>query len=377
MSLNQVLHPRAPSGQQYSIAHGGSQVWVTQVGATLRSYTVDGREVLDGFSMAERASDGRGQVLAPWPNRLTDGRYRYGGQDCQAPLNEPSRHDAIHGLVRWLDWSPVAHDASTLTMSCALRPQPGYEWQLDLEITYALDAAGLTVTLYTVNVDSRRAPFGVGFHPYLTLGTSSIDRLDLTVPATTCLDSSSAGPAMVPVATTELDFTAARRIGSAKLDSAFGGLVMGDDGRAVSRLDDPDSGQSVQLWVDPSFHYLMVYTADQVGQPERRRRAVAVEPMTCPPDALRSGLDLIELAPGDVLARKLGPHRGAGGTPPKQPGSAASLTLGPDIAWAAVRVRPTVPAIRHDRRSAPPRLRDPMIRGCTRGLGSAHRGAAA
>ncbi len=174
MSLNQVLHPRAPSGQQYSIAHGGSQVWVTQVGATLRSYTVDGREVLDGFSMAERASDGRGQVLAPWPNRLTDGRYRYGGQDCQAPLNEPSRHDAIHGLVRWLDWSPVAHDASTLTMSCALRPQPGYEWQLDLEITYALDAAGLTVTLHTVNVDSRRAPFGVGFHPYLTLGTSSI-----------------------------------------------------------------------------------------------------------------------------------------------------------------------------------------------------------
>ena len=74
-------------------------------------------------------------------------------------------------------------------MSCALRPQPGYEWQLDLEITYALDAAGLTVTLQTVNVDSRRAPFGVGFHPYLTLGTSSIDRLDLTVPATTYLDS--------------------------------------------------------------------------------------------------------------------------------------------------------------------------------------------
>ena len=104
---------------------------------------------------------------------------------------------------------------------------------------------------------------------------------------------------MVPVATTELDFTAARRIGSTKLDTAFGGLVMGDDGRAVARLDDPDSGRSVQLWVDPSFRYLMVYTADQVGQPERRRRAVAVEPMTCPPDALRSGLDLIELAPGE------------------------------------------------------------------------------
>ena len=42
----------------------------------------------------------------------------------------------------------------------------------------------------------------------------------------------------------------------------------------------------------------MVYTADQVTRPERRRTAVAIEPMTCPPDALRTGVDLIELRPG-------------------------------------------------------------------------------
>ena len=93
-------------------------------------------------------------MLAPWPNRLTDGRYRYGGHDCQAPLNEPSRHGAIHGLVRWLDWSPVVHDPASVTLSCALRPQPGYEWQLDLEVTYALDDAGLTVTFQAANADA-------------------------------------------------------------------------------------------------------------------------------------------------------------------------------------------------------------------------------
>ena len=43
----------------------------------------------------------------------------------------------------------------------------------------------------------------------------------------------------------------------------------------------------------------MVYTADQVERPERRRAAVAIEPMTCPPDALRTGSDLIELGPGE------------------------------------------------------------------------------
>ena len=94
---------KPPSGRQFAIAHGSSEVQITQVGGTLRSYTVDGQPVVDGFGIDERSTDGRGQVLAPWPNRLTDGRYQYGGHEVEAPLNEPSRHCAIHGLVRWLD----------------------------------------------------------------------------------------------------------------------------------------------------------------------------------------------------------------------------------------------------------------------------------
>ncbi|HEY9378025.1 MAG TPA: aldose epimerase, partial [Jiangellaceae bacterium] len=163
----------SPTGRQYLIADRDSQAQVTQVGATLRTYTIDGRDVLDGFGIDERASDGRGQVLAPWPNRLTDGRYQYGGHECQAAINEISRNTAIHGLVRWLDWSLVAHDSTSVTLACAVRPQPGYEWQLDLTVSYALDDAGLTATCHVVNVGFAKAPFGVGFHPYLSLGTAS------------------------------------------------------------------------------------------------------------------------------------------------------------------------------------------------------------
>jgi aldose 1-epimerase len=290
------------AGDQFPIAHGGSAAVITQVGATLRSYTVGEQRVIDGFGADERATDGRGQLLAPWPNRLTDGRYRYGSHDCQAPLNEPSRHDAIHGLLRWLDWSPVAHDPASVTMSCAVRPQPGYEWQLDLDVTYTLDPEGLTVTLRASNADVERAPFGAGFHPYVTLGSTSIDGLELAVPAARYLDPDSPGdhPVMAPVAATPWDFTQPRRIGATRLDTAFGELIRGDDRRAVSRLHDPSGGRSVELWVDEAYPYLMVYTADQVGQPERRRTAVAIEPMTCPPDALRSGMDLIELDPGET-----------------------------------------------------------------------------
>jgi aldose 1-epimerase len=300
MPTDDVRSARPPSGHQYAIGHGNSHARVTQVGATLRSCTVDGVDVVDGFGTDERATDGRGQVLAPWPNRLTDGSYRYGGRDCQAPINELGRNTAIHGLVRWLDWSPVAHESKSVTLSCAVRPQPGYEWHLDLEVTYTLDDTGLTVTFQAVNADTERAPFGVGFHPYLTLGTTSIDGLQLTVPATSYLDSNRPDglSEMAPVAATPLDFSEPCRIGSTQLDTCFGGLVFGDDQRAVARLTDPD-GRSVRLWVDDAFRYLMVYTADQVGRPERRRKAIAIEPMTCPPDAFRSGTDLIELEPGE------------------------------------------------------------------------------
>ena len=177
MNVEQSPGHRPPSGDQFAIGYADAKVQISQVGATLRDFTVGGRNVIDGFAIDERATDGRGQVLAPWPNRLTDGRYRYGDRDCQAPINEVGRHTAIHGLVRWLDWSLVTHDPASVTLSCAVRPQPGYEWQLDLQITYALSQDGLAVTCRAFNADREPAPFGVGFHPYLTLGTASVDGL--------------------------------------------------------------------------------------------------------------------------------------------------------------------------------------------------------
>lgn len=232
MNVEQSPGQRPPSGDQFAIVVGDAQVQVSQVGATLRTFTVGGLDVIDGFGVDERATDGRGQVLAPWPNRLTDGRYRYGDRDCQAPLNEVARHTAIHGLVRWLDWSLVAHDPTSVTLSCAVRPQPGYEWQLDLEVTYALSQAGLIVTFQAVNAGREPAPFGVGFHPYLTLGTAPIDGLTLTVPANTRFEPASPGrgPVLTPVEATPQDFTRPHRIGSTQLDTAFGSLVAATTG---------------------------------------------------------------------------------------------------------------------------------------------------
>jgi aldose 1-epimerase len=288
-----------PSGEQHEIAFGDQRAVVTEIGATLRNYSVGGSDVIDGFPVEERASAGRGQVLAPWPNRLDGGSYTFEGRDGHAPIDEPERGNAIHGLVRWLPWRVVERDGSRLTLRCELRPQPAYPWQLDLEVVYRLGPEGLAVTVEATDRSKAAAPLGVGFHPYLTVGTVLIDEATITIPARRWLESDERGlpTAEHLVERTDFDFTAPRRIGTVMLDTCFTDLHRSEDGLARTELVAPGTGRHVVLWVDPAFTHLMVYTGDRLQPPARRRKGIAIEPMTCPPNALRSGKDVIRLEP--------------------------------------------------------------------------------
>src|SRR6516165_4903392 len=134
-----------PSGVQHEINRGRHRVVVTEVGATLRTYTFDGADVIDGFTVGEQSPAGRGQVLAPWPNRLQDGRYRFDGKSYQLPLNEPEHRNAIHGLVRWATWTTADREPHRAVMEHVLHPQPGYPFSLRISIEYALTDSGLRV----------------------------------------------------------------------------------------------------------------------------------------------------------------------------------------------------------------------------------------
>src|SRR5579863_3533671 len=203
--------PLPPSGRQHVIAHGTGEVVVTEVGATLRSYTVAGAAVVDGFDESELCSDGRGQVLAPWPNRLGDGRYEFGDRHGRAAWDEPQRRNAIHGLVRWLAWELRGHAQNSLTLACLLEPQPGYPWRITLEVEYHLGRGGLTVLTSARNLDDTPAPFGLGFHPYVTVG-SVVDEARLRLVADRHLRSDDRGlpVGLERVAGSELDFRVAR-----------------------------------------------------------------------------------------------------------------------------------------------------------------------
>lgn len=291
---------RPPSGRQFAIGHGHQRAVVTEVGATLRSYSADGVEIVDGFDEERLCPSGRGQVLAPWPNRLGDGRYRFEGRAGQAALDEADRGNAIHGLVRWLAWAPRSQAQNVLTMGCVLEPQPGYPWRLDLEVEYRLGRSGLTVTAAATNLDDAPAPFGIGFHPYLTVGTDTVDTTRLSLPASHVLVTDDRG---LPVGErhvggSDLDFRVARPIGPTRLDTAFFGLARDAQGVGRVELRHPDEDSGVVLWVDAAFGYLMAYTGDTLPDERRRRRSIALEPMSCPPDALRSGTALATLLPG-------------------------------------------------------------------------------
>ena len=286
----------APSGAQYEISSGPQRATVTEVGASLRTYTLEGTDVIDGFGIAERSSAGRGQVLAPWPNRLDHGRYVFDGQEGRVALDEPDLSNAIHGMVRWLPWDLLARSGNAAQLGCVLHPQPGYPWRLELRVGYRLGDDGLEVTADATNLSEVVLPFGIGFHPYLTVGTPTVDTAWLVMPARRRLLTDARGLPVgeVDLAGTEFDFATRRPVGTVDLDTAYADLIRDEAGRACVQLDSPE-GRSVELWVDEAFRYLMAFTGDTLQPEGRRRKGIAIEPMTCPPNALASGTDLIRL----------------------------------------------------------------------------------
>jgi aldose 1-epimerase len=288
----------APSGEQFEIAAGGYRAVLTESGATLRVLEYDGRAVVHGFAEDEMAPGGRGQLLAPWPNRIRDGAYSFDGRDLQLGLTEPTRHNAMHGLVRWAAWAAEEHTGTSVSLGHRLMAQTGYPWGLDVHVVYDLSADGLTVTQTATNLSDRPAPHASGAHPYLTVGDGPVDGWELTVPAALRLV---ADDRKLPVADqrvdgTPYDFRVTRPIRELVLDDAFGDLTRDESGSATVVLRDPAAGRGAALWADRHHRWLMVYSADD--QPgAARRRALAVEPMTAPPDAFRSGRDLLTLAP--------------------------------------------------------------------------------
>lgn len=295
----------AATGTQFVLRHGGAEATVTSLAGALRRYEVGGTPLVESFGADELPPAACGIQLSPWPNRVRDGRWELEGTVQQLDITEPSRGHASHGLLRNTAFVATAHTGREVVLRGEIHPQHGYPFRLSHQVTYTLEDAGsLTVRQRLTNRGTRPAPAAFGAHPFLCLGEVPSEELTLTLSAATRIvaDERLIPTGARPVRGTMEDFRAGRRVGSELMDAAFTDLTPGPDGRHHHTLTAPD-GRTVELWAEPAFEYVHVFVTDRFPG---RHRALAVEPMTAPANALNSGDGLEWIGPGESLAASWG-----------------------------------------------------------------------
>ena len=288
------------SGDQIVLAAGDLTLTLVTWGGGMRELTCGGWAVLDGYGIDEPAPGAAGQPLIPWPNRLAGGRYEFRGRKHQVPLTEPEKHNALHGFARWMTWTVESRSSDRAVLGLTLYPRSGYPFLLRVDVEYTVTPAGVRVVTTARNSGYEALPYGSGFHPYVRAGTSSIDECLLLLPADSWLpsDEQQIPTGVQRVEGTRYDFRSGRVIGMNILDTAFTDLARDPDGLARVRLWAPDGSRSVTVWMDATYRYVMAFSGDTLGDVSRRRRSLAVEPMTCAPNAFQTGDGLQVLEPG-------------------------------------------------------------------------------
>ncbi|MBT0995445.1 aldose 1-epimerase family protein [Cellulomonas sp. DKR-3] len=288
--------PVLPSGTQHTLRHGDQVAVIAAVGASLREYRVGDRDVVLPFDQHQIAPAFSGAVLAPWPNRLANGAYGYRGAAYQVAITEADRQTALHGLVAYVPFALGSHDEASLTLTTTIVPIPGYPWPLRLDVTYTLSDEGLEVRTVATNLGTSDAPYGLGFHPWLSPGAAAVDECTLQLGAQrhVVVDAR-----LLPTGDEALvgkyDLREPTLLAGIALDDAWLAPTRDEAGLTWARLASPD-GHTVALWADETFPAWQVCTGNGIEGIERR--GVAVEPMTCIADAFRTGDLLVELAPG-------------------------------------------------------------------------------
>ncbi|MGD0197126.1 MAG: aldose 1-epimerase family protein [Solirubrobacteraceae bacterium] len=302
------MAPRGLSGERIELRYGTQRALAVEVGAGLCGYWVGTDPVAHGYGERELPSGACGQTLMPWPNRLRDGSYEFAGEHHQLPLSEPARGNALHGLVRWANWTPTRRSESSVRLEHVLHAQEGYPFVLSLSVEYELGEGGLTVRSAATNVGEQAAPFGAGHHPYVTVGAPTIDTCSLRGPGRRYLptDERAIPTGARSVAGTQYDFLRQRPVGATVLDTAFDYLERDADGLARVKLATGDGARALTVWQDASYPYLMLFTGDPIEAGLGRRRSLGVEPMTCAPNGLQTGDGLLVLEPGQAFAGSWG-----------------------------------------------------------------------
>ncbi len=285
---------------------------VSDLGASLRGLWLETPgaptwEAVWGYSGDGAKRGGQGDVLLPFPGRITGGCYEFDGRRHEMERNDKEGPNAIHGFARSRPWKIVSQEAASALFQTRLDGNElaaqGYPFTLDCALEYRLSGLECRIRAEVRNAGLAPAPVGIGFHPYFKVGLATVEQAILELPCASLIEF---GPGFIPtgrvlpVEGTELDFLGERAIGAMRLNHCFARLLRDRDGIARARLRSPVDGRVVTLSMDRSLDYLVVYTGDALGA--EARRAIAIEPMSCGTDAFnRPEWGLRRLAPGETM----------------------------------------------------------------------------
>lgn len=270
---------------EFELMSGAWTAVVSSHGASLRTLAFADRPVVAGYRGTANKQGGQGDVLIPFPGRVSGGRYRWDGLENQMAITDKDGPNAIHGFVRNVPWELESRTLASVAFRLRFGGAPGYPFPLTLRLEYRLDFNGLNVDCSITNSGSHDAPVAMGFHPYFTVGSEQIDSDTLTLPFRDVLEFERLIPTgrVLPVAEVGLDFQAGRVIGATRFNHCFTTPSRGPDGLVRVRVN--YGLRAFAVWMDESFDYVVIYTGDALP-PGVARSSIAIEPMSSATDAL-------------------------------------------------------------------------------------------
>lgn len=285
-------YPTSPGLHAFECAAGPYRASFVNAGAGLASLSFTGHDLVLAHGADQCPPGYMGKTLVPWPNRIRDGRYSWMGQDYELPCTDIATHTALHGLLSWTHWQLHEYTDDHCIFDVISPASYGYPWTLQSRVEYSLNAdEGMKVAITTRNLSDSAAPYGTSHHPYLTAGEGSVDDWELTLPAASVMDADEQLIPIekLPVTALDRDFREARSLRGVTIDHCFTDMPTHRAWRVDLR--NPATGLTTHL--HSGAPWVQAYTGDAFG-----RLGIAVEPMTCPPDAFNTGQDVIALAPG-------------------------------------------------------------------------------
>jgi len=230
----------------------------------------------------------RGAKLSPFPNRINKGKYEFASKEYQLAINAPPH--ALHGLCWNLPFTIkeqlATNNSAKLVLSANYKSlHDGYPFSYTIEIEYILEQHNFKCTTRITNTSEQAIPIGDGWHPYFSTG-SKVNNLKLQLPPNKQLE---LDKGLIPTGNYLPGnyFSKPTLLYTTQLDHCFELDVV--EGIAETRILDQSKNICIVIW-QQGYKFIQVYTPPD-------RKSIAIEPMTCAPDAFNNKMGLTVLQP--------------------------------------------------------------------------------